>query len=47
MAAAIEKTLAEPEPSENITLHMRQYSWENCASQHARLLESAAQPVRN
>jgi glycosyltransferase involved in cell wall biosynthesis len=45
MAEAIQAVLAEPEESEKIIRHVRQYSWENCAAQHARLLEAAAQKI--
>jgi len=43
MAGAVEQILAEPELSEPITGHIRRFSWENCAAEHARLLEKAAQ----
>jgi glycosyltransferase involved in cell wall biosynthesis len=47
LAGAIEQALAAPEEPGRITRHAAQYSWENCASQHARLLENAAQGIHN
>jgi glycosyltransferase involved in cell wall biosynthesis len=47
LAGAIEQILAEPEFSDQITRHIRRFSWENCAAEHARLLEKAAQAFNN
>jgi len=47
LATAIEEILAEPEFSDQITQHIRRFSWESCAAGHARLLEKAAQAFHN
>jgi glycosyltransferase involved in cell wall biosynthesis len=47
LAGAIELTLAGPEEPDPIARHAAQYSWENCAGQHARLLENAAQGIHD